>query len=80
MEIASQSYQKKHRNLRTRLALGTAIATIAFGYSGPRWRMDSMGRGRMHRHKAVGLLLTWIVLAVVKAGLHETSTGTTHRV
>ena len=42
--------------------------------------MGSMGRGRVHCDKAVGVLLAWIVLAVVEARLHETSAGTTHRI
>ena len=37
-----------------------------------------MGRGGMHHNKTVDLLLTWIILAIVKARLHETFGGTTH--
>ncbi len=40
--------------------------------------MGSMGRKRVHRDKTVGVLLTWIVLAVVEARLHETSAGAAH--
>jgi len=42
--------------------------------------MDSMGRGRVHRDKTLGVLPTGLVLAVVEARLHETSAGTTHRI
>jgi hypothetical protein len=37
-----------------------------------------MGRGGMHHNKTVDLLLTWIILAIVEARLHETFGGTTH--
>ena len=40
--------------------------------------MGSMGRGRVRRDKTVGVLFTWIVLAVVEVRLHEASAGTTH--
>ena len=37
-----------------------------------------MGGGRVCRDKAVVVLLTWIILAAIKASLHETSAGTAH--
>jgi hypothetical protein len=37
-----------------------------------------MGRGGMHHNKTVDLLLTWIILAIVEARLHETFEGATH--